>query len=417
RVFNDKKVTDHHAIIPTGVESKLEARFQAVYDIITRRFIAVFYEDCEVDNTSVIGKAADVSFKTSGKEITKKGWRVVFENDTKKKDKEDNILPSFVKGEKGPHEPSFLKKETKPPKMFTEASLLRAMETAGKQVDDEEMRDLMKENGIGRPSTRANIIETLFRRKYIKRNKKQIIPTETGIQLIKTIKNDLLKSAELTGRWEKQLRDIEKGSFNAGAFINNMKKMVDQLVYEVRIEKKSARITHLNNNKTTPKKTPNPASHKCPKCGKGAVLKGSSAFGCSAFKEGCDFRIPFKFLDKKIPEKQIERLLTKGTSTKLKGFKKDGNKADGYLSFDEDQQLILSETPKNQKETKKTAKESLQCPKCNKGFIQKGKTAFGCDNFKNGCNFVVSFEEIKAKAKDREITKTLVHEIILSIKT
>ena len=243
KVFDDKKVTDHHAIIPTGVQINLQYNQQQVYDIIVKRFIAVFYQDCTVSNTSVLGKAADVRFKTTGKEILEKGWRVVFESSDGKEKKESGILPNFIKGEKGPHEPSFLEKETNPPKQFTEATLLRAMETAGKQVDDDEMRELMKENGIGRPSTRANIIETLFKRKYIERNKKQILPTSTGIQLIDTIQNELLKSAELTGQWEKQLKEIEKGNYNAGTFIKNMKKMVDQLVYEVRTEKKAANIS------------------------------------------------------------------------------------------------------------------------------------------------------------------------------
>ena len=243
KVFNDKKVTDHHAIIPTGVQINLQYNQQQVYDIIVKRFIAVFYDDCLVSNTTVIGKAAEVSFKTTGKEILKKGWRVVFESPNST-EKEPDILPTFIIGEKGPHEPLFLEKETKPPNQFTEATLLRAMETAGKQVDDEELRDLMKENGIGRPSTRANIIETLFKRKYIIRNKKQVLPTPTGIQLIATIQNELLKSAELTGSWEKQLKDIEKGTFTASEFINNMKRMVDALVYEVRSETTRANISH-----------------------------------------------------------------------------------------------------------------------------------------------------------------------------
>lgn len=242
KVFNDKKVTDHHAIIPTGVEGHLQHNQQSVYDIITRRFIAVFYEDCSVSNTIVIGKVTDVKFKTTGKEILTKGWRIVFETPANTK-KEPDILPTFIKGEKGPHEPSFLEKQTKAPAQFTEASLLRAMETAGKQVDDDELRDLMKENGIGRPSTRANIIETLFKRKYIVRNKKQVLPTSIGVQLIDTIQNELLKSAELTGQWEKQLKDIEKGTYSASAFINNMKRMVDELVYEVRSETVKANIS------------------------------------------------------------------------------------------------------------------------------------------------------------------------------
>lgn len=314
-VFNDKKVTDHHAIIPTGVVSHLQHNHQQVYDIITRRFIAVFYDDCSVSNTTVIGKVADVNFKATGKEILKKGWREVFEAIEGNK-KGPDILPTFVKGEKGPHEPSFLEKQTKAPAHFTEASLLRAMETAGKQVDDDELRDLMKENGIGRPSTRANIIETLFRRNYIIRNKKQVLPTSTGIQLIDTIKNELLKSAELTGQWEKQLKDIEKGTYSPTAFINNMKRMVDELVYEVRSETVKANISFEK--PKISKKSKNPKQSKasestipdviqCPKCGKGTVIKGKAAYGCSDYKLGCNFR--FLFVD--IQQKSNGKILTK----------------------------------------------------------------------------------------------------------
>lgn len=236
RIFQNKKVTDHHAIIPTGVESSMSDREQKVYDSIVRRFIASFYPDCKVAHTVVRGLAVKVRFRTSGKMVLDPGWRVVFQTAdlVQKSISDKEVLPEFTQGERGDHRPSFLKKETKPPRHFTEASLLRAMETAGKQVDDEEMRDLMKANGIGRPSTRANIIETLFKRDYIKRNKKQILPTATGLYLISIIQNKLLKSPELTGIWEKKLREIEDGSFTPGRFVNGMKKMVDQLVYEVR---------------------------------------------------------------------------------------------------------------------------------------------------------------------------------------
>jgi len=236
RIFQNKKVTDHHAIIPTGVDNRMSERELRVYDSIVRRFIASFYPDCKVANTVVKGMADKVSFRTSGKMVLDAGWRVVFESESKATDtgSEKNVLPSFSKGEAGAHQPSFLEKETKPPRHFTEASLLRAMETAGKQVDDEEMRELMKANGIGRPSTRANIIETLFKRNYIRRNKKQILPTDTGLHLISIIDNKLLKSPELTGIWEKKLREIENGEFTPGRFVSGMKRMVDQLVYEVR---------------------------------------------------------------------------------------------------------------------------------------------------------------------------------------
>lgn len=236
RIFQNKKVTDHHAIIPTGVENGMSERELRVYDSIVRRFIASFYPDCKVANTVVRGMAGKVSFRTSGKMVLDAGWRVVFDSESKAANtgSEKNVLPSFSKGEAGAHQPSFLEKETKPPRHFTEASLLRAMETAGKQVDDEEMRELMKANGIGRPSTRANIIETLFKRNYIRRNKKQILPTDTGLNLISIIENKLLTSPELTGIWEKKLREIENGDFTPGRFVSGMKRMVDQLVYEVR---------------------------------------------------------------------------------------------------------------------------------------------------------------------------------------
>jgi DNA topoisomerase-3 len=417
RVFDDAKVTDHHAIIPTGIQINLQYNQQQVYDIITKRFIAVFYDDCKVSNTTVIGKADTVNFKTSGKEILSKGWRVVFETPNSKNN-EPGLLPNFVKGEKGPHEPSFLEKETKPPNQFTEATLLRAMETAGKQVDDDELRDLMKENGIGRPSTRANIIETLFRRKYIKRNKKQVLPTITGIQLIDTIKSDLLKSAELTGRWEKQLKDIEKGEFSAGTFIHNMKKMVDQLVYEVRSEKIEAKISYTNNKtSTTPKKKTAATKSKgivsatCPKCKSGQLVKGKSAYGCNLYGKTCDFVLPFEFGEKKISENQYKRLLDKGSTVNLKGFKIDGHTLEGLLRFDDAFKLKL-EPKKTSATAKTTNSEDNFCPKCKKGTIIKGKTAYGCSAYKKGCDFRFSYDDIRVKANGQTMTKELVFKIL-----
>ncbi|SDX15263.1 DNA topoisomerase-3 [Lutibacter oricola] len=411
RVFNDKKVTDHHAIIPTGVQINLQYNQQQVYDIITKRFIAVFYDECKVSNTAVIGKADDVTFKTTGKEILEKGWRVVFETEGVTK-KETGILPTFEKGEKGPHIPSFLEKQTKPPNNFTEATLLRAMETAGKQVDDDEMRELMKENGIGRPSTRANIIETLFRRKYIQRKKKLLLPTTTGVQLIDTIQNELLKSAELTGRWEKRLKEIEHGEFNAGSFIKNMKSMVDHLVYEVRSEKTRANISYTENTAVATKKTSTKknksagiSAEKCPKCKQGAILKGKSAYGCSNYKNGCDFKLPFSFLNKKISENQYIRLLQKNCTVNLKGFKTDAGKVEGLIRFDENFNLKLEEK-------KAKIPDTIKCPKCKKGTVLKGKTAYGCSEYKNGCDFVYTFENIKQKAVGKQLTKELVFQIL-----
>lgn len=419
KVFDDAKVTDHHAIIPTGIEASLHGNQHKVYDIIVRRFIAVFYEDSDVSNSTVLGKAADVVFKTTGKEVLTKGWKVVFETKDEKT-KDEKTLPSFVKGEKGSHQPSFLEKETKPPRNYTEASLLRAMETAGKQVDDDEMRELMKENGIGRPSTRASIIETLFRRKYIERKKKLVIPTTTGIQLIDLIDNELLKSVELTGRWEKRLKEIERGEFNAGTFIKNMKKMVDDLVYEVRSSKAKVRISHAdaNDSKSTKitkakKKKKEVIGNSCPKCQKGRLLKGSKAFGCSEYKNGCSMIIPFKLYEKKISENQILRMIDKGCTTNLKGFKTESGTVEGLLRFDEDFKIRLEPKHKEIASSQPTKdNERIVCPQCQNGTILKGKSAYGCSRYKEGCDYTFPFDEIRRIANGRELTKSLVIQIL-----
>ncbi|MBQ8449308.1 MAG: DNA topoisomerase 3 [Bacteroidaceae bacterium] len=238
KVFDNKKVTDHHAIIPTGVYPQgLTDIEKKVYDLIVRHFIAAFYPECKFRTTTVLGESADVGFKATGKVITSPGWRVIFaqeiNNDDKEKDDKEKILPPFVKGESGPHTPGLQEKWTTPPKQYTEATLLRAMETAGKFVDDEELRDAMKENGIGRPSTRAAIIETLYKRNYIRKEKKNVVATQTGIELISLIRNELLKSAELTGQWEKKLRNIEKRQYEAKTFIDELKTMLAEVVNEV----------------------------------------------------------------------------------------------------------------------------------------------------------------------------------------
>ncbi|WP_420579943.1 DNA topoisomerase 3 [Reichenbachiella sp.] len=422
KVFNDKKVTDHHAIIPTGEEKPLNADQRKVYDIIVRRFLAVFYPDCQVAKTQVSAEVEEVKFVAKGKEILEEGWRILFPKEKKKKEEEesddenkeedDNILPTFKQGERGPHEPSFIEKTTKPPKFYTEASLLRAMETAGKQVEDEELRDLMKANGIGRPSTRANIIETLFKRKYTQRRKKQVIPTEMGIQLIGTIQNELLKSAELTGQWEKQLKEIEDGAFSARDFIINMKKMVDDLVYEVRMETGKPRLEPVSLTKAkkpAAKKKTSLVGMTCPKCKKGHILKGQSAYGCSGWKEGCDLRLPLVFMDKKLTENQVKRLVEKKATTKIKGFVLEGEKVEGVLKLTDTFQVEFeNKSPK----PKRKESEMPPCPKCGKGTIIRGQTAYGCDQWKAGCDFRFSFDDIKAKADGRPLSKELVLEII-----
>jgi DNA topoisomerase-3 len=335
---------------------------------------------------------------------------VVFASATaEKKDPNDLVMPTFTKGESGPHEPSFTEKQTKAPRQYTEASLLRAMETAGKQVDDEELRDLMKANGIGRPSTRANIIETLFKRKYIQRNKKQIIPTSTGVQLIGLVDNALLKSAELTGQWEKQLKEIEAGEYSASQFIKNMKVMVDDLVAEVRLAKPKVIVSAqpAEQKKKTPTKN-GLVGHSCPKCNEGRLLKGKTGFGCSRWNEGCHFLLPTSFLDKKVSDTQLLRLLTKGETTVLKGFKKDGEKVNGRLKLSSDFAVELHEKVEQKEDG------PLVCPKCKKGEVIKGQTAFGCNRWKEDCDFKMTFEEVRTLAKGKPISKQLVRTLLQS---
>lgn len=349
RVFDTSKVTDHHAIIPTGVPaSALSDMERNVYDLIARRFIAVFYPDCKFATTTVLGKVEDVEFKVSGKEILEPGWRTIYaqqqtstpqhlnpqpSSDDDDKQDEERTLPTFVKGESGPHTPTLTEKWTTPPKYYTEATLLRAMETAGKFVDDETLRAALKENGIGRPSSRAGIIETLFKRHYIRRERKNLIATATGIELIDIIHEELLKSCELTGIWEKKLRDIEHKKYEAAAFINELKQQVTEIVYDVLRDNSNRRVTITTDEdlkKAKKKKTaapkkaaaksaatsstastknaaasPQPATSEpsaddsiigttCPVCGKGTIIKGKTAYGCSNWKNGCTYRVAFK---------------------------------------------------------------------------------------------------------------------------
>lgn len=309
RVFDNSKVTDHHAIIPTGVySSSLSDMEQKVYDMVARRFIANFYPDSTVATTTVLGESASVPFKTSGKIILDPTWRVVYGKQEPVADEKEELktLPPFVKGESGPHTPSLAEKQTQPPKLYTEATLLRAMETAGKNVEDETLRDAMKENGIGRPSTRAAIIETLFQRKYIRKERKSLVPTTLGIQLIDLIHDPLLKSVEMTGQWEKKLRDIEKNVFKATDFIAELKVMVAEVVQNVKndtttraLQAEPDIVKTLNKksaaNKAAKKQQPRlPVEGKaCPKCGQGIIIKGNTAWGCSRWKEGCDWRFMF----------------------------------------------------------------------------------------------------------------------------
>ena len=342
KVFDSSKVTDHHAIIPTGVPpTNLSDMEKHVYDMIARRFIAVFYPDCKFATTTVMGEVDKIEFKATGKQILEPGWRVLFEKqqtnlpdeEANKEKDEERVLPAFVKGESGEHIPDLAEKMTTPPKFYTEATLLRAMETAGKLVDSDELRDALKENGIGRPSTRAAIIETLFKRKYIRKEKKNLVATPTGMELIGLIREELLKSAELTGIWEKKLREIEKKSYDAATFVGELKQMVTDIVNQVLADNTNRRISlEVEEEKPAPKKRaprksskkkdgdegdeaavasggsdspkPKPASQSlvpsdelidtvCPVCGQGRIIKGRATYGCSNWKSGCKFVLPF----------------------------------------------------------------------------------------------------------------------------
>ena len=331
RVFDSSKVTDHHAIIPTGVPAvNLTDIERHVYDLIARRFIAAFYPDCKFATTTVLGKVEKVDFKVTGKTILDEGWRIVYGKEKQEVEGNDNTeertLPVFVKGESGDHIPSLAEKWTTPPKFYTEATLLRAMETAGKFVENEELRAALKENGIGRPSSRASIIETLFKRHYIKRERKNLIATPTGIELIDLIREELLKSCELTGIWEKKLRDIEHKKYDASQFVEELKAQIAEIVRDVLSDTTNRRVTVLSEQdlkkkmapkaQTAPKaegpaaKSGSPATkspgtvagaqagddlvgQKCPLCGEGHIIKGKTAYGCSRWKEGCTWRKAF----------------------------------------------------------------------------------------------------------------------------
>ena len=343
KVFDSSKVTDHHAIIPTGVPPQgLSDAERNVFDLVARAFIAAFYPDMKFETTTVMGEAplsapsADVTpyaedgkkilFRTSGRVIVDEGWKVVFRKTAVKENEDEAIddnsssssLPIFSKGEHGPHVPSLAEKWTQPPKPYTEATLLRAMETAGKFVDNDELRDAMKENGIGRPSTRAAIIETLFRRHYIRKERKNLVATPTGVELIELIREELLKSPELTGIWEKKLRDIEHRTYNPGLFINELKAQIQAIVCQVLSDNSNRRVTVIDpeEDKKQKKKAAKPAKAPrqakasaksapqassspvvgsiCPLCGKGTVIKGKTAYGCSNWASGCTYRVPFE---------------------------------------------------------------------------------------------------------------------------
>ena len=333
KVFDNSKVTDHHAIIPTDVDPRkvaLSREEKLVYDLVAKRFIAAFYPDCEFSSTTVLAKINQFDFKATGKQILKEGWRKVYSKDHAQSEEttaDDNngIMPEFVVGESGAHEPTLLKKVTQPPRPYNEGTLLRAMETAGKFVDDELLREAMKENGIGRPSTRAAIIETLQRRRYITKERKNLVATAAGCQLIDTIKDELLKSAKLTGLWENKLRKIERGEYSAQQFINELKDMVSEIVLTVlRDQSGTSIIVEQEAPKSSPQKVGTESSPKkraprvtkleqvkCPVCGKGHMVKGKAAFGCSEWANGCHTALPFSDYPSDLSPAKLRDLIKK----------------------------------------------------------------------------------------------------------
>ncbi|UYZ64719.1 type IA DNA topoisomerase [Hymenobacter weizhouensis] len=431
KVFNNQKVTDHHAIIPTGASvGGLHGTEQSVFDIIVRRFLAAFYPDCEVSNTTVTAEAAGRIFRVRGRQILNPGWRVVYGDPEKQQapsqqpkannqqpeedDVVNTVLPSFEKGESGPHKPRLDAKMTQPPREYSEAMLLRGMETAGRNVDDEELRQAMKENGIGRPSTRAAIIETLFKRGYIRRDKKKIVPTPTGVELIGLIRNPTLKSAELTGQWERKLRQIEGGQLSPEQFLGELKQLVREMVLEVKHDGSGRAVTvasaaipvagpgkpaatlgttgtnthqlKTNSHSTTQGLGP------CPACGSGHVLRGKSAFGCSRWKEGCLFRLPAEVEGKKLTDKQVSDLLKKGRTQVMQGFLDDGGqKFAAAIRLNAQHQPELLRAAES-KPTTPSDPGQIPCPVCRLGQMLRGKSAWGCSRFREDCQFRVPFE-------------------------
>ena len=456
KVFNNNKVTDHHAIIPTGAAGPGGGLESSVYDIITRRFIAAFYPDCEVSNTTVSAEAAGHPFRVRGRQILSPGWRVVYGDPAQQSapkpppaagaapaagigaEAEDDVvstvLPNFERGESGPHQPRLDQKTTQPPKDYTEATLLRGMETAGRNVDDEELRQAMKENGIGRPSTRAAIIETLFKRNYVTREKKRLVPTPTGVELIGLIRNPTLKSAELTGQWEKKLRQIESGELTGEQFLGELTQLVQDMVGEVK-QDRSGRARSAGPAASPLTATPSPSPFpdgegglvsnsslklkssspspsgkglgdgvavrgpggdaglgSCPACATGHILRGKTAFGCSRFREGCAFRLPTEFLGKKLTDPQLKALLTKGRTPLIKGFTApDGSKLDAALRLDAGRQLEAVPAAES-KPTTATDPGQIPCRVCQLGHMLRGKAAYGCSRFREDCQFRVPLE-------------------------
>ena len=426
-----------------------------MYDIIVRRFIAAFYPDCEVSNTTVLAEAAGYLFRVRGRQILSPGWRVVYgdpaqqtapkpaapagSNPATGNDDDDvvsTVLPSFAKGESGPHQPRLESKMTQPPKDYTEASLLRGMETAGRNIDDEELRLAMKESGIGRPSTRAAIIETLFKRNYVRRDKKRLLPTPTGIELIGLIGNPTLKSAELTGQWEQKLRQIERNELPSDQFLDELKGLVREMVQEVKTDRSGRAVSSSlavssqpvavsavqgkANGQQATSSSPGLKTEKanrsqpsanslgqCPACKTGHVLRGKTAFGCARFREGCQFRLPTEILGKKLTDPQIKSLLAKGRTQLIKGFVTGaGEKLDGALVLDASLNPELVPAAES-KPTTATDPGQIPCPVCRLGTMLRGSSAFGCSRFREDCQFRVPFEWGGKKLTDTQLRQLL----------
>lgn len=442
RVFDNSKVTDHHAIIPTGVPARnLTDNERKVYDLVTRRFIAAFYPDCDISTTTVLGKVGKVEFKVTGKQILKPGWRVVFGAEQKDPDaeasEENGVLPEFVVGESGPHQPTLGEKWTQPPKPYTEATLLRAMETAGKLVENDELRDALKENGIGRPSTRAAIIETLFKRNYIRKERKNLYPTATGRELIGTIGVELLKSAELTGLWEKKLRLIEKGSYQARTFLEELKELVSKVVIEVLSDQTNRTIT-VEAPAAKEKQAKNAAKGGAKAASKAGAPTDTAGVSDSAGSSDAAENKPETKKEKK-PRKPREKkgasadtptgtdgrktAQTTGVATDAGGTTTESVGATagaikgtaGAVGGTADTAATPSEAAASPTDTAgnpsgntgHAAPFELRCPVCGRGRLLRGKTAYGCSEYKAGCVFRLDYATYGEGLSDADLAEII----------
>lgn len=414
------KLSDHHGIIPTNrrPSATLPRDAQAIYDLVVARFVGIFLPDNLVEETTMLIDIDKATFRAKGSEVKQEGWKIV-EARRKKEGDESRKLPDLKKGDiVHIKDMEMLEKETAPPKRYTDATLLTAMKNAGREVEDDALAEAMKEQGLGTPATRAEILEKLIRTRLVERKKKVLYPTEKGMALISVV-DESLKSPELTGAWEQKLKEIEDDSFEANDFYQSICQAVVDLMPVVRsaprlqyrdpdpkrdAEKKEAPKTSEKSKSTDSKNGANNDFGSCPKCGKGQVIEGKTAYGCNQFRNGCRFTFPKEIWSKKLSARQIGDLLKKGKTSVIKGFKgDDGNKFEARLSLDENHNIKLED----KKESAPKKDEPITCPKCHQGTIIEGAKGFGCNRFRDGCKMVI-WKEMSGKTLTSKQIETLI---------